>query len=108
MLRGPIDPEDKNDPINLYREAHNKTLFELKEELTKAVTDRKAQALPLAIQIFNRIQDKAVKVIKLDDFAHQDPSTNGVNIDNIDDSLGKINVLLNDGSSPIISSLRST
>lgn len=54
------------------RKAHDLTLHELKEGLTKAVSDRKADALPIAIQIFNRIQDKAVKTTRLDGIADRD------------------------------------
>jgi len=55
MLHDGISPDDNSDPINYQRHAHDLSLIELKEGLTKAVTDRKAQALPLAISIFNRI-----------------------------------------------------
>ena len=68
MLNDGIDPNDNNDPINYQRKAHDASLIDLKEGLTKAVGERKAHALPLAIQIFNRIQEKTVKVTKLDDF----------------------------------------
>ena len=55
LLDDPIDPEDNCDPVNLRAEAHNATLFDLREGLTKAVGQRKEQALPLAIKIFNQI-----------------------------------------------------
>ena len=65
MLHDGISPDDNSDPINYQRHAHDLSLIELKEGLTKAVTDRKAQALPLAISIFNRIQDKIVSTTRL-------------------------------------------
>lgn len=58
MLEDSLDPSDSYDPLNYQRHMHDLSIIELKEHLTKAVTDRKAQALPLAIQIFNRIQEK--------------------------------------------------
>ena len=33
------DPDDSYDPYNYYREAHNSTLLELREGLTKAITE---------------------------------------------------------------------
>jgi hypothetical protein len=49
MLNDGIDPHDNNDPINYLRYAHDASLMDLKEGLTKAVGERKANALPLAI-----------------------------------------------------------
>jgi hypothetical protein len=49
MLNEGIDPHDNYDPINYVRHAHDASLHDLKEGLTKAVGDRKAHALPLAI-----------------------------------------------------------
>lgn len=71
ILEDPIDPADTYDPINAQAEAHNMSLLDLKEGLTKAVGERKEQALPLAIQIFNRIQEKTVSVTRLDNFAQK-------------------------------------
>ena len=49
LLHEGVRPGDNYDPENLVREAHNMSLLELKEGLTKAVNDKKAQALPIAI-----------------------------------------------------------
>jgi len=49
MLHEPLSPDDNYDPENWDRHAHNQSLLELKEGLTKAVNDKKAQALPIAI-----------------------------------------------------------
>ena len=61
MLENPIPYKENVDPINLYRAAHDNSIIGLKEQLTKAISEKKADALPIAIQIFNRIQEKAVK-----------------------------------------------
>ena len=61
MLENPIPYKENVDPINLYRAAHDNSIIGLKEQLTKAIGEKKADALPIAIQIFNRIQEKAVK-----------------------------------------------
>ena len=49
MLDEDIDPNDNYDPVNYKRHAHDASLLDLKEGLTKAVGERKAHALPLAI-----------------------------------------------------------
>jgi len=67
MTQSDIDPNDNYDPINYERKAHDTSLLELRENLTKAVSERKAEALPIAISIFNRLQDKVVKTKRLED-----------------------------------------
>ena len=67
MTQRGIDPSDNYDPINYERKAHDASLLELRENLTKAVSERKAEALPIAISIFNRLQDKVVKTRRLED-----------------------------------------
>ena len=52
--------------------------------------------MPLAISIFNRIQDKIVKTTRLE----SDGS-------DVSENLQKLDVLLNDQSSPLLSTLRS-
>ena len=49
MVHDGPHPDDSYDPYNYYREAHDSTLLELREGLTKAITEKKAQALPIAI-----------------------------------------------------------
>lgn len=106
-VRSEIREDDNYDPVNHMRKAHDMTLHELREGLTKAVTGRKEEALPLAIQIFNRIQDKAVKTTRFDDLAAKD-ADGDLKIDSINESLEKADILLNNSRSPIMSSLRST
>ena len=65
MLENPIPYKENVDPINYYRAAHDNSLLGLKKQLTKAISEKKADALPIAIQIFNRIQEKAVKTTRL-------------------------------------------
>ena len=72
LLRDPLDPTDNYDPLNYRRHAHDLSLLDIRQHLTKAVTERKASALPLAIQVFNRIQEKAVKQTKLNNYAEVD------------------------------------
>ena len=65
MLLDPIPYAENVDPINYYRAAHDDSIIDLKSKLTKAIGEKKADALPIAIQIFNRIQEKAVKTTRL-------------------------------------------
>ena len=39
MVHDGIDLDDTYDPYNYYREAHDSTLLELREGLTKAITE---------------------------------------------------------------------
>ena len=41
--------------MNYYRAAHDDSIIDLKAQLTKAIGEKKADALPIAVQIFNRI-----------------------------------------------------
>ena len=103
LTREGVDPNDNFDPVNYERKAHDMSLLELREGLTKAVSDRKADALPIAISIFNRLQDKVVKTKRLED----DESADSVVIDNINQSLERLDILLNDQSSPLMSTIAS-
>ncbi len=98
---------DLNDPVGHEMKAHDQSLMELRGELTKAISERKAKALPLAIEVFNRIQEKAVSMSKLADYAEKD-SDGEVEISSVTESLEKMDVLLNDSSSPILSNLRAS
>lgn len=37
--------------------AHDVPLLEMREKLLKAVTEKKAEMLPIAVNIFNKVQD---------------------------------------------------
>jgi len=65
MLYDGIPYKPNTDPINIYRLAHDQSIIELKQELTKVIGDKKTDALPLAIKIFNQIQDKTVKSTRM-------------------------------------------
>ena len=99
QYRDPLDTNDSFDPISYQRKAHDTSLLELREHLTKAVSERKAEALPIAISIFNRLQDKVVQTKRLE----EDDTSTG--IENINQSLERMDILLNDRSSPLMSTL---
>ena len=78
----------------------------MREELLQAVTEKRSEVLPLAIKIFNKVQDTHFKTFKLDDYAQKE--NNNVRVDNINDSLKKLDLLLNGNSSPILSAIKQT
>ena len=49
MMNTELEADDMADPLNIQRKAHDKTIHELREGLTKAVGSRREEALPLAI-----------------------------------------------------------
>ena len=58
---------DPNDPVNVEKHAHNRTLVSMKEELLEAVNDRREKVLGIACDIINKIQEDIVKVQKLEE-----------------------------------------
>jgi hypothetical protein len=50
--------EELKDPNILIAEAYDATMLEMKEDLLIALTERKKKVLPIALQIFNKVQDK--------------------------------------------------
>ena len=105
MLYDGIPAKDNVDPINYHRQAHDTSIMELKDQLTKAVGEKREEALPIAIKIFNRIQEKAVKTTRL---SLKTEDENDSQMSNINDEISKIDILLNDPSSPLISNLRAS
>jgi len=100
MRPSEIKGDDNFDPLNYERHAHNNSIFELKEGLMGAINERKANALPLAIQLFNRISAKMVTMTSLE------PETDEAGVvKSINESLEKSDILLNDFSSPLMSKL---
>ena len=63
------------------------------------MTDRKAEALPLAISIFNRLQDKIAQTSRLE--------LDSADGSDVSEDLHKLDVLLNDQGSPLVSTLRT-
>lgn len=56
-----VDDESFNDPELLVAEAYNSTLFEMKEDLIKALSRRRQHVLPIALEIFNKLQEKSYR-----------------------------------------------
>lgn len=100
------------EPLRYKRQAHDDTVFELRKELMSAVNERKAAALPLAIQLFNKIAAKRVPMTQLGDYSTKDEAYTALNkhnqVSNASESLDKIELLLTDPSSPLVSTLKGT
>jgi hypothetical protein len=104
MKHAPLTAENTslNDPEFLVGETFNKTMAEMKEHLLLALSKRKEEALPAAVSIFNKIQEKEFKLQKLDAFQKfEHPGQ----VENIDENLSKFRLLLDDPRSPILSGL---
>lgn len=85
----------------------------MREKLTKAVTEKKSEVLPLAVSIFNKVQDTHFKTLKLDDYMQQEGGIDeqgqtDCRIDDINESLQKLDLLINGNSSPILSFIKQT
>lgn len=69
-MREPLDDEwdGLDDPEVLIAESYDQTLLEMKESLVNALTHRKQQVLPVAVQMFNKLQDKSYKTKRFNEF----------------------------------------
>jgi hypothetical protein len=69
-LREPLDEDwdGLDDPEVLIAESYDQTLLEMKESLVNALTHRKQQVLPVAVQMFNKLQDKSYKTKRFNEF----------------------------------------
>lgn len=82
----------------------------------EAIRSRKSDILPVAIKMFNKMQDKEIRPsFRLDLATEHQPSiepfssiSSKIDPDNIDGDLQKLEFLLNDPKSPIYSVIRST
>lgn len=54
MLRDGVE-YDEGDPVNVLGQAHDETIFDLKEQLLQAINDRKGKVLNIALGIFNKV-----------------------------------------------------
>lgn len=99
LLRNPI--VEDSDPLVVGERVFNRTLLDMKEDLLEAINNRKGKVLQIALEIFNKVQDQSIKSIRLGDVANKkkiDPSE-------IDETLQKYQLLLNDQRSPVWSAI---
>jgi len=75
----------------------------MKSELLKAVNERKGRILPIALDIFNKVQQQKVPMFKIS----EDKTQKKVNecSKNIQGTLQRFDVLLNNPRSPVYSTL---
>jgi hypothetical protein len=60
--------------------------------------------LPIAVNIFNKVQDTQLQTLRLDDYqAKQEDDSSAIT-----SSLEKLDLLLNDGRSPVLSAIKQT
>lgn len=108
-IEEPMDTDEEEDilrdPKLLVGTVYNESLIEMREELLDALTFRKKKVLPIALNIFNKVQEKQYKTKKIGNF---DKFEKLEEVKSIDANLNKISYLLNNTSSPIISGLVET
>lgn len=124
MLYDPfVSEEFGTEPQAMKETIHDSSVFQLKEELMMAMNQRKYQALPIMIEVFNRIQRKTLgDAYILEDFESfnvrdytllkenekKEDLVDDIHIEDPSETLKKLSLLLNDSRSPIISTLKDT
>lgn len=101
--KGPLDPEqgdDLDDPEMLTAWSFNETMMQMKEHLLGALTNRRKQVLPVALEIFNKIQNKQFKLRTIDDYQRAVDEADP--IENVQGNLDKIHYILDDPRSPLV------
>ena len=106
MFRGADVTKDHDDPLVAEFQAHDTLVLDMRERLLKAVTSKKSEVLPLAVNIFNKVQDTHFKTFRLDGYGQAEEKSQGV--DDINESLKKLDLLLNGNSSPVLSAIKQT
>jgi len=102
MLTDPYDDEGDimHDPEFMMQTIRDSTMMKLKTQLLDAYNERKAGfALPITIEIFNRLTETSLKMKKL----QLSDST-----DDIEETIDTLDTLLNDSRSPIVSTLKNS
>jgi hypothetical protein len=74
----------------------------MKEDLLNALTHKKQKVLPIALKIFNSVQDKHLSTERIGDYSILKEETD------VDGSLEKLKYVLEDHRSPVISALLQT
>lgn len=109
------------DPQILQNTIHDASVFHLRFELMDAINKRKYNTLPTMIKLFNKIQSKEIgQKLKLNDFEsgnihdytildkNKDLQLETVHVDDMGSAIQKLDLLLHDSRSPIISTLMDT
>lgn len=99
---------DEGDPYLIVEEAHDNTLNDLKEQLLDAINNRKSRILHTAVQIFNKVQDQNIKTVKLSSVEELHKTEKiEINPKEINTTLQKFDILLNDPRSPVYSAIQT-
>lgn len=101
MLDGAI--VEDTDPLIIQEKIFNRNLNDMKEDLLHAINSRKAKVLKIAVEMFNKVQDQTLKTVKLSDVEN----IKNVSNEEINQTLQKYEMLLNDERSPIFSALQT-
>ena len=99
------EPTEDLDMAVMRKTIHNTTIQDLKEELLEAVTERREDVLRVAVDIFNKVQEKAIHTRRFNQLNDLDEDT--VDINSINESLHLCEKLLQDSRSPLLSALQT-
>ena len=104
MLKEELTLEEDGlaDPTVLKATAWDSSIFAMKEELLNALTHKKQKLLPIALKIFNSVQDKHLTTDRIGEYA------NHKNEIDVDTTMDKLKYVLEDHRSPVISALLQT
>ena len=104
MLKEELTLEEDGlaDPTVLKATAWDSSIFAMKEELLNALTHKKQKVLPIALKIFNSVQDKHLTTDRIGEYA------NHKNEIDVDTAMDKLKYVLEDNRSPVISALLQT
>ena len=122
LVTKPIGPEHMDkDPEVLQNTIHDASVFHMRFELLDAINKRKYNTLPTMIKIFNKIQSKQIgEKLKLNNFEsgnihdytildkNKDLKLEAVRVDDMGSTIQKLDLLLHDSRSPLISTLMDT
>ena len=122
LVTKPIGPEHMDkDPEVLQNTIHDASVFHMRFELLDAINKRKYNTLPTMIKLFNKIQSKQIgEKLKLNNFEsgnihdytildkNKDLKLEAVRVDDMGSTIQKLDLLLHDSRSPLISTLMDT
>lgn len=93
------------DPHVLKATFWDSSIITMKEELLSALTNRKQKVLPIALSIFNKVQDKHLSTKRIGDYAKTSRKEEDIDVEA---TLDKLKYVLEDHRSPVISALLQT
>ena len=98
--------DDINDPEFLVETVYDETLIGMKEQLLRALRERKRDVLDITFKLFCKIQNKKFNLKQLDSIPKVELENDY--IDDVQSNLSKVKLLVDDNRSPLLSLLIDT